>query len=206
MKVKALIKAMLFYIGTVRFIFHFIIFILHPSREIIKQDLLRWIEVRKMETKNVYYAFFYFLNIYPECEYRNLFYYRIGYIYKFINWFLPQRNDLFIKTKDIGPGFYIQHGFSTMISAKSIGKNCLVNQQVTIGYSDESDPPVIEDNVYIKTGAIVFGNITIGAGSMIGAGAVVSKNIKPGSVVVGSSSYYLITEGGKKIKKPIPKT
>ena len=39
-------------------------------------------------------------------------------------------------TEDIGGGLYIQHGFSTIITAKKIGENCRIYQQVTIGYKN----------------------------------------------------------------------
>jgi serine O-acetyltransferase len=67
-------------------------------------------------------------------------------------------NTLFIYTKDIGPGLYIQHGFATIISAKSIGKDCWINQQVTIGYSNATDCPVVGVPAYIvkRNGVKVF--------------------------------------------------
>ena len=43
----------------------------------------------------------------------------------------PGMSTLYINTSDIGPRLYIQHGFSTIISAKKIGSNCWINQQVT---------------------------------------------------------------------------
>lgn len=88
--------------------------------------------------------------------------------------------NLYINTPQIGEGLYIQHGFSTIISAKSIGKNCFINQQVTIGYEgDES--PVIGDNVRICAGAKVIGGVHVGDGAIIGANAVVIKDVSPNS-------------------------
>ena len=43
----------------------------------------------------------------------------------------------------------------------------------------------IEDNVWIGTHAVILDGVTIGRGSVIGAGAVVTKNVLPYSVVVG---------------------
>lgn len=85
---------------------------------------------------------------------------------------------LYINTCDIGGGLYIQHGFSTIISAKKIGKNCFINQQVTIGFEGEG-APIIEDNVRICAGAKVIGGINIGKNSTIGANAVVVKDVLP---------------------------
>ena len=43
----------------------------------------------------------------------------------------------------------------------------------------------IEDDVWLGAGAIVLDGVTIGKGSVIGAGAVVTKDIPPYSVAVG---------------------
>jgi len=43
----------------------------------------------------------------------------------------------------------------------------------------------IEDDVWLGVGAIVLDGVTIGKGSVIGAGAVVTKDIPPYSVAVG---------------------
>ncbi|MCK5536712.1 MAG: hypothetical protein KAI79_07785, partial [Bacteroidales bacterium] len=54
--------------------------------------------------------------------------------------------NLYISCQDIGAGFYIEHGFSTIIFAKKIGKNFRVNQNVTIG-TGKGGNPSIGDNV-----------------------------------------------------------
>lgn len=104
--------------------------------------------------------------------------------------------NLFINTKNIGPGLFIQHGFSTMISASKIGKNCRINQQVTIGYSHKkTDSPIIGDNVLIGAGAKVIGAVTIGNNSKVGANAVVVKNVPPNCTVVGVPARIVRKDG-----------
>jgi len=46
-------------------------------------------------------------------------------------------------------------------------------------------PIVIEDDVWIGAGAIIMPDITIGQGAVVGAGAVVTKNVPPYTIVVG---------------------
>lgn len=46
---------------------------------------------------------------------------------------------------------------------------------------------VIEDDVWICHGAIILSGVTIGKGSVIGAGAIVTKNVEPYSIIVGSN-------------------
>ena len=65
-----------------------------------------------------------------------------------------------------------------------IGKNCTIYQDVTIGQNNEKFP-VIGDNVTIYTGAKVIGNIKVGNNSVIGANAVVIKDVPDNSVVAG---------------------
>jgi len=102
---------------------------------------------------------------------------------------------LFLDTEDIGPGFFIQHGYSTAIAAKSIGKNCFVNHEITLGYSENKGQPVIGDNVFIHTGARVIGDIVIGNNCRIGTNAVVVKSVPDNCTVVGVPAYIVKRDG-----------
>jgi acetyltransferase-like isoleucine patch superfamily enzyme len=51
----------------------------------------------------------------------------------------------------------------------------------------------VEDFSTIGTSAIILPNLTIGTGSIIGAGSVVTKNVEPYSVVVGSPAKHVRT-------------
>lgn len=55
-----------------------------------------------------------------------------------------------------------------------MGTNCIVNQQVTIGWND-GGAPTIGNNVWVGAGAKVLGPIFIGNDVIIGANAVVVK-------------------------------
>lgn len=93
--------------------------------------------------------------------------------------------NLYINCSDIDEGLFIEHGFSTIISCRHIGRNCWINQQVTIGYSDKTNCPHIGNNVEIKAGAKVIGGVKIGDDVIIGANAVVVKDVPSHSIVVG---------------------
>ena len=122
---------------------------------------------------------------YPE--YRNLFLYRCGHGFytRWVKLFYPPMKTLYLYTPEIGGGLFIQHGFSTMIAATSIGENCWINQQVTIGYNGHDRPPIIGNNVMIFCGAKVLGSITIGDKAIIGANACVIRDVEPGAVMGG---------------------
>jgi serine O-acetyltransferase len=102
---------------------------------------------------------------------------------------LKRKPNLFLALDDIGPGLYIQHGYATGIDARQIGKNVWINQMVTIGHGVNKDGslglPTIEDGVSIFTGATILGDITVGRNSVIGAGAVVVKDVPPEHLAVG---------------------
>lgn len=80
---------------------------------------------------------------------------------------------------------FIQHGFSTWVSAKSIGCDCWINQQVTIGYTFDAEPPVIGNGVRISAGAKVVGKITVGDNAIVAANAAVVKDVAENMIVGG---------------------
>jgi len=92
---------------------------------------------------------------------------------------------------EIGESTRFQHsGIGVVIHGKSkIGKHCLIGQGVTIGGQGGNTvgglAPIIENNVFIGPGARIIGNLTIGHDSIIGANAVVTKNVDPFSVMAG---------------------
>ncbi|MGA8899831.1 sugar O-acetyltransferase [Bradyrhizobium sp.] len=49
----------------------------------------------------------------------------------------------------------------------------------------EGRPIIIEENVWIATGATILGGVTVGENSVVGAGAVVTKDVPPNSFVAG---------------------
>ena len=112
-------------------------------------------------------------------EYRSLLCYRLsgtigGLLLQLL---FPPEKTLIINTPSIGSRLFIQHGFATIISARSIGSDCWINQQVTIGYTFAPEPPVIGNGVRISAGAKVVGDITIGDNAIVAANAAVVKDV-----------------------------
>jgi len=89
----------------------------------------------------------------------------------------------------IGRGLFIDHGTGVVIGeTAAIGDNVTLFQGVTLGGTGKERGkrhPTIGDNVVIGAGAKVLGNITIGNDSMIGANAVVVRDVPEHSTVVG---------------------
>ena len=57
--------------------------------------------------------------------------------------------------------------------------------------SGSKGPIVIEDEVWIGAGALILSGVTIGKGSVVGAGAVVTKNVPPYSVTAGNPAKVI---------------
>lgn len=174
------LKKIKFSFDLLRCIPHLIVFYTHKNKKLIHVDTRRWLQVEKIDIP-LAFGFIYLLSFFRE--FRNLFYSRIGVLRSFLRFFCHENPNLIIRTRNIGEGFFILHGFSTIINAKSIGKNCLIGQQVTI-----EDSPVLLNNVRIHSGAIIIGNITIGNNSVIGANATVFHDIPDNCLVIPSLS------------------
>lgn len=85
----------------------------------------------------------------------------------------------------IGPGFYMPHTVGSVVHAVRIGSNVTLQGGITIGARDALGFPEIGDNVTIGAGARVIGPIHVGDGAMIGANAVVLRDVPPGVTMVG---------------------
>ena len=128
-------------------------------------------------------------------EFRNLFYFRYPFAH-FLRFLYPgvSNLDFFMKSSEIEGGVMIWHGFSTVVNARHIGKDFQLWQNVIIGKKSTlpiDDKPWIGDNVKICGGAIVIGKIMIGNNVIIGAGAVVTKDIPDDCVVVGNPARII---------------
>lgn len=160
------------------------------QKHLIEADIARWNEIDQINF-NMFESMNWYLTY--KKEFRNLIFHRfkkpalsfaslIHFIIARILW--KPLETLYIHTPDIGGGLYIQHGFSTIITAKKIGKNCRIYQQVTIGYK-EKFCPVLEDNVSVTCGAKVLGGVTMHSNSVAGAGTVVVKDVPENAIVAG---------------------
>ena len=157
--------------------------LLMPShaRQLVMADLRQWSRWQHQPCN--LWGFSFLLG--SRSEFRSVFYKRVGVLRLLSSWWLRGKPTLEITTNDIGGGLIIQHGFSTIISAEKIGRDCKIYQQVTIGFNHDLKAPVIGDNVEVCCGAKVIGGITVGNNVLIGANAVVVKDVPPNCVVAG---------------------
>lgn len=107
-------------------------------------------------------------------------------------------------TVEVGVGLLIYHGWGLVINAKTqIGSNVTLLHAVTLA-GVRTGSPRIGDDVTISTGAIVIGRVTIGSGSVIGAGAIVTKDVPPNTVVAGNPARVLKANPQPYVPNPVP--
>lgn len=121
-------------------------------------------------------------------------------LYAFLNRYYQNKQLVYIsKSAEIGEGFCIGHCFSIILSKCVIGSDVTIMQQVTIGSSrggNRQGYPTIGNRCFIAAGAKIIGNVTIGDDVVVGANAVVTKDI-PSGCVVGGVPAKIISNKGK---------
>jgi acetyltransferase-like isoleucine patch superfamily enzyme len=101
----------------------------------------------------------------------------------------------------IGSGTYLNRN-TEIVAAESVtlGRDCKIGRDVMIMDSDQhplpgeplvAAPVTIEDRVWIGARAMVLKGVTIGHDSIIGAGAIVTRDIPPLCVAVGQPARVI---------------
>lgn len=188
-----MLGTLIYWIKNVRFLPALAVFLTSKKHELVHYECERWLLCNNFKESGRK-GFVVLMSRFPE--YRSLFYYRTG-----CNWlrhFAKGQTNLYFHTPSdrIGKGLVIWHGYSTVINAQSIGENCSVWHNVTLGKKTTQpvdDRPIIGDNVSVCTGAIVVGDIKIADGVTIGAGSVVVDSIhNKNAVVVGPKAKEIV--------------
>lgn len=104
-----------------------------------------------------------------------------GFIFLMCNCVLPASASIGAHTK------FAYRGLGTVVHARAVvGRNVMIGPGVVIGgKSGHYDVPVIEDDCFIGAGAKILGPIVVGAGSVVGANAVVVRDVPERCLVAG---------------------
>ena len=108
----------------------------------------------------------------------------------------------------IGKNLFIDHGMGVVIGETSeIGNNVTIYHNVTLGgiapsinSNDQRNTkrhPTLEDNVVVGSGAQILGPIIIKKNSLIGANAVVTKDVPENAVMIGIPAKNVGTTSGE---------
>ena len=108
----------------------------------------------------------------------------------------------------IGKNLFIDHGMGVVVGETSeIGNNVTIYHNVTLGgiapsinSNDQRNTkrhPSLGDNVIVGSGAQILGPITIKKNSLIGANAVVTKNVPENAVMIGIPAKNIGTTSGE---------
>ncbi|MGN1234703.1 MAG: serine O-acetyltransferase EpsC [Christensenellaceae bacterium] len=101
----------------------------------------------------------------------------------------------------IEPGVFIDHGSGVVIGETAqVGSGTVLYQAVTLGGTGKQvgkRHPTVGRNCVISAGAKVLGNITVGDGAKVGAGAVVLKDVPAYATVVGIPARVVRINGEK---------
>ena len=110
-------------------------------------------------------------------------------IYGINKWIIIYTGNIRIarRTK-IGKDLQLVHVGNILISPDSvIGDRCRIQHNTTLAKNmDKNDAaPIIGDDVFIGTGAVILGGITVGDGARIAANSLVITDVPPGATAIG---------------------
>ena len=128
------------------------------------------------------------------CKFKPL---KLFYVLKLM--YLANRTQIQIPARtSIGEGFYIGHLGRVIIHPDAkLGKNVNIATGVTIGMETRGKRegvPVISDNCWIGTNAVVVGDVKIGSDVLIAPLAYVNFDVPDHSVVIGNPGRIIPKE------------
>ncbi len=114
-------------------------------------------------------------------------------------------------------GNYSGIGMYSYIGTESIGKDVMIGEELIAisknhefadtgkamreqGFQEEK-PVVIEDDIWIGGRVIILPGVRVGRGSIIGAGAVVTENVEPFTIVGGNPARVIGRRDEERHKK-----
>jgi serine O-acetyltransferase len=116
-------------------------------------------------------------------------------LYRILDFAVKVIHHVNIDNATVGKGFYIGHAGTIYIGPITIGENCSLTHNVTIGIGHSEGKtgiPVIGNNVWIGTGSTISGAISVGNDVTIMNGSIVSRSVPDGCLVGGNPARVLM--------------
>lgn len=182
-------RDILYFFGQLLFLPHVLLFIFSKEREVIAKDIY----ARKNFNPSLMHQMYSLSKeLLTNKYFRTLFYFRTnGFFSKFLRVFYPKESSFIIDVNTkIGGGLQLAHPYSTILNAEKIGENVYVNHLVTVGEKNQKRP-IIENGVKLYANCTVIGGITIGKDAIIGAGAVVTKDVPENAIAIGNPAKLI---------------
>lgn len=187
------IKVFVFRIKCCLATFLWVFFRFHKNHQALVYEMRQWEKV--LGTVHYKSDFLCFIRMCAGFrEYRSLLLLRLGDAGMILSGIVPhQRSTFFItESSKIGKGLILQHGYSSILFPESMGDNCQVWHNVTIGRTHDKGPrPIIGNNVKICAGSFVLGGIKVGDNVTVGAGTMLVKDVPENCVVCGNPAYII---------------
>lgn len=99
---------------------------------------------------------------------------------------------------EIAGGLYLPSFGAIILARGSIGANCTIEQNVTLGIAgrgSERGLPTIGERVFIGAGALIVGKVTVGDDAYIFPGSVVTRSVPARAVVMGYPARIVSNDG-----------
>ncbi|GEJ57614.1 serine acetyltransferase [Anaeromyxobacter diazotrophicus] len=88
---------------------------------------------------------------------------------------------------EIGAGLQIWHLGGIRLRGCRLGERCVIHQEVRVEPAPEGGAgPRLGDRVWVGPHARIVGPVHVGAGATVAAGAVVTRDVPPDSLVMGN--------------------